>query len=65
MIYSTVLITKYLIYYFLTAMQPKVGYIAIDILTDTLEGTWFVHLSQAAIEFIMKNRLDQLFYVLS
>ena len=39
MIYSTLLITKYLIYYFLTALQPKVGYIAIDILTDTLEGT--------------------------
>lgn len=33
-----VLITILSVLLFSTAMQPKVGYIAIDILTDTVEG---------------------------
>jgi hypothetical protein len=36
-IYSTNLI---IIYMFLTVEQPKVGYISIDIITETLEGIY-------------------------
>lgn len=64
MIYSTKFIAKLSDLLFRTVMQPKVGYISLDILTDTLEGIWFIHLSQSAINFILKNCFVQISYVL-
>jgi hypothetical protein len=46
---TAVLITILSLLLFFAVMQPKVGYIAIDILTDTVEGIWSFHLSQLAI----------------
>jgi hypothetical protein len=39
-------------------MRPKFGYIARDIVTDTVEVIWSVHLPQLAIGLKMKNCAD-------